>query len=166
MLTAPHKIYLLASDTQDGGTEVVAFATETERDTHLLDIIQKVSTQEYPALAPLLHAVAHATEADRPAAIWEAWDYYLENCTGGLDSYCSEDVTLHLPHHPVFTVWHRQTNNVGTTHVCAVAAPDAAAAVKQARAQCLADWGGLPRPLHTLGVAEGDVHLLSWEDLD
>lgn len=34
-----------------------------------------------------------------------------------------------------------------------------------AATQCAADWGCEPESIHVLGLAEGDVKILFWEDL-
>lgn len=71
-----------------------------------------------------------------------------------------------------FTVFCRQANDQGTTHIDTVEDPDIDAAMLHGRQQCLADWNhGTSAPLslediHCLGVAAGNVSILHWEDLN
>ncbi len=72
-----------------------------------------------------------------------------------------------------FTVFCQQVNQLGTIHIDTVEAADLDSAIQAGRAQCLADWNGdnsgsdAPFTLddiHCLGVAEGDVRILHWQD--
>jgi hypothetical protein len=72
-----------------------------------------------------------------------------------------------------FTVFCQQADQLGTVHIDSVEAPDLESAIRTGRGQCLADWNGdnsgFDAPLtlddiHCLGVAEGDVRILHWED--
>jgi len=71
-----------------------------------------------------------------------------------------------------FTIFCRQANDQGTTHIDTVEAPDLDTAILLGRQQCLADWNhGNSVPLtlediHCLGVATGNVTILHWEDLN
>lgn len=67
-----------------------------------------------------------------------------------------------------FTVFIRDADNTGTTYITAVQATDVEAAKKAACAKCWADWGYDEdnEPLHVLGVAEGDVTILEWDDCE
>ena len=77
--------------------------------------------------------------------------------------------------HPVrtFTVFCQQVDQLGTIHIDSVEAVDLESAILTGRAQCLADWNGgtsgenpcfTLEDIHCLGVAEGDVNILHWQD--
>jgi hypothetical protein len=75
--------------------------------------------------------------------------------------------------HPTFTVFCQQADQFGTIHIDTVEAADLKSAIQAGREQCLADWnGGASGPdapltlkdIHCLGVAEGDVTILHWQD--
>ena len=72
-----------------------------------------------------------------------------------------------------FTVFCQQADQLGTIHIDTVEATDLASAIQAGREQCLADWNGTSNEpdapftledIHCLGVAEGDVTILHWED--
>ena len=72
-----------------------------------------------------------------------------------------------------FTVFCQQAGGGGTIHIDSVDAADLESAILAGRQQCLADWNGgtagdnppiTLEDIHCLGVAEGDVHILHWED--
>jgi len=72
-----------------------------------------------------------------------------------------------------FTVFCQQADQAGTIHIDSVEAADLESAILAGREQCLADWNGgtsgenapfTPEDIHCLGVAEGDVRILHWED--
>lgn len=72
-----------------------------------------------------------------------------------------------------FTVFCQQVDQLGTIHIDTVEAEDLDSAIQAGREQCLADWsGGASEPdapftledIHCLGVAEGDVRILHWQD--
>ena len=72
-----------------------------------------------------------------------------------------------------FTVFCQQADQLGTIHIDSVEAVDLASAIQAGREQCLADWNGgstgtdapfTLEDIHCLGVAEGDVRILHWED--
>ena len=72
-----------------------------------------------------------------------------------------------------FTVFCQQADQLGTIHIDSVEATDLDSAIQAGREQCLADWnGGACEPgapftledIHCLGVAEGDVRILHWQD--
>ena len=74
---------------------------------------------------------------------------------------------------PVFTVFCQQNNGFGTIHIDSVEAPDFGSAILVGRRKCLNDWNGghtgkdatfTLEDIHCLGVAEGDVRILHWED--
>lgn len=73
----------------------------------------------------------------------------------------------------VFTVFCQQANQLGTIHIDTVEAADLDSAIQAGHEQCLADWNGTTDPtdatfsledIHCLGVAEGNVTILQWED--
>jgi hypothetical protein len=74
-----------------------------------------------------------------------------------------------------FTVFLQDYNHTGTTYITAVRAKNLTSATSKAKQLCRDDWGlpGSPEPhsnattndLHVLGVAEGDVKILEWNDL-
>ena len=75
--------------------------------------------------------------------------------------------------HPTFTVFCQQADQLGTIHIDTVEAADLESAIQAGREQCLADWNGgatgadapfTLEDIHCLGVAEGDVRILHWED--
>ena len=72
--------------------------------------------------------------------------------------------------HTTFTVFCRQANGQGTTHIDTVESPDLKSAILAGRLQCLSDWNGSETgslaldDIHCLGAAEGDLRILHWED--
>jgi hypothetical protein len=71
---------------------------------------------------------------------------------------------------PTYTVFCCQADAQGTTHIDSVEAPDLTSAIQAGREQCLRDWTAGPtgtltlEDIHCLGIAEGDVTILHWED--
>jgi len=72
-----------------------------------------------------------------------------------------------------FTVFCQQTDQPGTIHIDTVVAADLRSAIRAGREQCLADWNAgfeeadgpfTLADIHCLGVAEGDVTILCWQD--
>jgi len=72
-----------------------------------------------------------------------------------------------------FTVFCQQADQLGTIHIDSVEAADLESAILAGREQCLADWNGETSganapftldDIHCLGVAEGDVNILHWQD--
>jgi hypothetical protein len=67
----------------------------------------------------------------------------------------------------MYTVWICPSNGHGTTHVSAHDATNEHEAANAALDETLADWE-LPNAavttLHVLGIAEGDVKLVQWND--
>lgn len=71
-----------------------------------------------------------------------------------------------LRHEGKFTVLCRQTNNQGTTYISeGIKAADANQAARQARSACAAEWNCDLQRVHVLGVFEGDVAPVLWEDI-
>jgi len=74
---------------------------------------------------------------------------------------------------PTFTVFCQQSDELGIIHIDSVEAPDLESAILAGRMRCLDDWNGgnngkdapfTLEDIHCLGVAEGDVRILHWED--
>lgn len=63
-----------------------------------------------------------------------------------------------------FTVFCTDTYGECSTWISAVEARDCAHAKEVASAQCARDWSVEPDAIHILGVAEGDVRILDWND--
>ena len=72
-----------------------------------------------------------------------------------------------------FTVFCQQVDQLGTIHIDSVEASDLESAIQAGREQCLADWNGgtssedapfTLEDIHCLGVAQGDVRILHWQD--
>ena len=72
-----------------------------------------------------------------------------------------------------YTIFCQQTDQLGTIHIDTVEATDLESAIQTGREQCLADWNGDTRgpeapftlkDIHCLGVAQGDVTILHWQD--
>ena len=69
-----------------------------------------------------------------------------------------------------FTVFIREADGTGTTFITSVEAETIEEAKEQALDECAESWGSGDEPwdrddLHVLGVAEGDVEILEWDDL-
>lgn len=64
----------------------------------------------------------------------------------------------------IFTAFCRQANNCGTTWISTVEAesPDEAATV--AVEKCATGWDHDPEDVSCIGIAEGDVNILMWDD--
>ena len=72
-----------------------------------------------------------------------------------------------------FTVFCQQVDQLGTIHIDSVQSADLESAIQAGREQCLADWNGCAsgedapftlEDIHCLGVAQGDVRILHWQD--
>jgi hypothetical protein len=63
-----------------------------------------------------------------------------------------------------FTVWVSDASQHGTHFVQAFQAADIEDAKQQALLECAACWGDAVEELTILGVAEGDVRLLEWNE--
>lgn len=67
-----------------------------------------------------------------------------------------------------YVVWVTQPDGRGTAHVSSHRARSPEGAVKQALTETYQDWEGYcsKRELRVLGIAEGEVKLIEWNDLD
>lgn len=65
-----------------------------------------------------------------------------------------------------YTVFCQETGKGGTIWISEVEAETLNQAIEIGREQCAADWdwGDRPHDVHVLGVAEGVVHIVMWED--
>lgn len=66
-----------------------------------------------------------------------------------------------------WTVFVQQSNGAGTVHIASYEAKSVGGARKQALEETARDWGhnDLTR-LRTLGIAEGDVKIVEWNDFE
>lgn len=65
-----------------------------------------------------------------------------------------------------FTIFLREDDGTGTTHVTHQETATVEEAITAAKAECCEAWGYDPdAPLHVLGVAAGDVTIVDWDDL-
>lgn len=74
------------------------------------------------------------------------------------------EAALEEPPAKFFTVWVTDANEHGTHFVQAFQAVDIETAKAEAIAECADCWGYDPADLHILGVADGNVHLLEWDE--
>ena len=65
-----------------------------------------------------------------------------------------------------FTVWCRESNNTGTTWIDNVDATDVEDAKVKAVEKCAQDWQQDSDGITCIGVAEGDVKILDWDDIE
>ena len=65
-----------------------------------------------------------------------------------------------------FTAFCQEESGQGTIWIEAVEAEDLESAIKVAQQECAEAWEYDPDDVHVLGVAEGDVKILHWEDLN
>ncbi len=70
-----------------------------------------------------------------------------------------------------YSVFIREANDTGTTFITSVEAADVEEAKELALTECSECWGTREEPwdrddLRVLGVAEGDVQIIEWDDLD
>lgn len=63
-----------------------------------------------------------------------------------------------------WTVWVRDANGEGTTHISAHKAETIEAAVALAVEETAGDWQQPKEALEVLGIAEGDVKIVEWND--
>lgn len=64
-----------------------------------------------------------------------------------------------------YTVFCQESSGRGTIWVSSVEANTYEEAISTGRAECASDWGYETRNVHVLGVAEGSVHLVYWDDI-
>ena len=65
-----------------------------------------------------------------------------------------------------YTAFCQQTDGKGTIWVSTFDAPSVEEAIELAINECALDWEDLPANVHCLGIAEGDVNILHWEDIE
>lgn len=66
-----------------------------------------------------------------------------------------------------FTAFCQQANGEGcTTWIESVQARTVEAATNKARRTCAKAWDCSPKDVHVLGIAAGDVEILSWTDIE
>lgn len=63
-----------------------------------------------------------------------------------------------------FTIWTMHNSRKGTTHITSVKARKQHTAEKKALKECAQDWDEKVHNLVIIGVAEGDVTILEWND--
>lgn len=66
----------------------------------------------------------------------------------------------------IYTAFCQQTNGKGTIWISTFRATDVAEAIDLAIQGCALDWEDSPTNVHCLGIAEGDVNILHWEDIE
>lgn len=65
-----------------------------------------------------------------------------------------------------YTIFCQQTTGEGTIWIQSVEAADIDAAREEGRLQCSFDWEYDPEDVHVLGIAEGNITILEWDDLN
>lgn len=70
-----------------------------------------------------------------------------------------------LPALLTFTAFCRQADDRGTTWISSVKAVDLSEALSKAVAECADEWDADPRDIACVGIAEGEVTILHWEDI-
>ena len=65
-----------------------------------------------------------------------------------------------------FTAFCQEKSGRGTIWIEAVKAHNVEHAIAVAREECAEAWEKEPEDIHVLGIAEGDITILHWEDLD
>lgn len=65
-----------------------------------------------------------------------------------------------------FTAFCQDSSGQGTIWISTVLALTVASATRKARIACAKDWGTSFTYIHVLGIAEGDVKILEWNDLN
>jgi hypothetical protein len=65
-----------------------------------------------------------------------------------------------------FTAFCQESNGMGTIWIESITARSLSSAIKKARKECAAAWEYPQSNVHVLGIAEGDVTILHWEDLN
>ena len=70
---------------------------------------------------------------------------------------------------PMYTVFVREIDTFSSTHISSHDSPNIDAAKIDALLETCEDWSGqvakyTPSDMYVMGVAEGDVHILEWDD--
>lgn len=66
----------------------------------------------------------------------------------------------------IYTAFCQEANGKGTIWIDQVVASCAEEAATEAQAKCAADWDYDPTDVHVLGIAQGKVDILQWDDLN
>lgn len=64
----------------------------------------------------------------------------------------------------IYTAWCRDADGTGTVWICQIDAEDVDGAIQKAREECAADWEYPVEAVECIGLAEGHVKILHWED--
>jgi len=67
---------------------------------------------------------------------------------------------------PMFTVFCRDADDTGTTFITSVEADNIDQAKKDALEECASAWEQDVTSIRVVGVAEGDVNILEWDDCE
>ena len=67
---------------------------------------------------------------------------------------------------PIYTAFCRDADGSGTTWIEDVDASNVEAAKDLARIKCARDWGYEVDDVVCIGIAEGDVKILFWQDVE
>jgi hypothetical protein len=65
-----------------------------------------------------------------------------------------------------YTAFCQETGGNGTTWIASLQADSVEEAKTLAQAKCAEDWQWEQEDIHVLGIAEGDVTILEWDDLN
>ena len=65
-----------------------------------------------------------------------------------------------------YTAFCQQTDGRGTIWISDVEASSISEAAQNARDLCATEWGYEFHDVHCLGLAEGDINIVHWEDLN
>lgn len=85
----------------------------------------------------------------------------------GIWSYWGCRIRVRLDPPPrLFTGFCQETSGTGTIWIESVPARNLRDARKEARLRCADAWGWPTDRVHVLGIAEGEVKILHWEDLN
>ncbi|NTG01864.1 hypothetical protein G6L30_17245 [Agrobacterium rhizogenes] len=64
----------------------------------------------------------------------------------------------------IYTAFCLHTDGRGTTWISCVEASSVEEAQETAKAACADDWGCERQEIHVLGIAQGDINILHWQD--
>lgn len=66
----------------------------------------------------------------------------------------------------IYTAFCQQASGGGTVWIEAIEAEDLDSAIEVARETCAEAWDYPTGDIHVLGIAEGNVNILMWDDID